>query len=70
LPITDTASKPEWDRALTAKSSWLNLNLTELWRYRDLIYLFVKRDFVGTYKQTIPGIIIFRHVERSFSDTI
>ena len=34
---------------------WLNLNIRELLKYRDLIYLFVKRDFVVFYKQTILG---------------
>ena len=49
----------EWDRVVSAKSSWLQLQLGELWRYRDLIYLFVKRDFVATYKQTILGPLWF-----------
>lgn len=50
---------PEWDRVVSAKSSWLDINLPEIWRYRDLIYLFVKRDFVATYKQTILGPLWF-----------
>ena len=33
----------------------LNLHLKELWRYRDLIFLFVKRSFITRYKQTILG---------------
>ena len=37
------------------KTGWLDLNLRELLRYRDLIALFVKRDFVSLYKQTILG---------------
>lgn len=40
---------------ITAKRSWFDLNLAEVWRYRDLIYLFTKRSFVVTYKQTILG---------------
>ena len=40
---------------IQAKSRGLNLNLKELWRYRDLIFLFVKRSFVTRYKQTILG---------------
>ena len=36
-------------------SGWLDLHLGELLRYRDLILLFVKRDFVSLYKQTILG---------------
>lgn len=40
---------------ITAKSKWFDLNLKEVWRYRDLILLFTKRSFVVTYKQTILG---------------
>ncbi|NVN97993.1 MAG: ABC transporter permease [Geobacteraceae bacterium] len=36
-------------------SGWFDLHLTDLWRYRDLIMLFVRRDFVAVYKQTILG---------------
>ena len=37
------------------RSGWLDLHLGELLRYRDLILLFVKRDFVSLYKQTVLG---------------
>ena len=40
---------------ITAKHSWFDLNLKEVWQYRDLILLFTKRSFVVTYKQTILG---------------
>jgi lipopolysaccharide transport system permease protein len=36
-------------------SGWFDLHLIDLWRYRDLIMLFVRRDFVAVYKQTILG---------------
>ena len=36
-------------------SGWFDIHLTDLWRYRDLIMLFVRRDFVSVYKQTILG---------------
>ncbi|MGD1839553.1 MAG: ABC transporter permease [Thermonemataceae bacterium] len=45
----------EWTEVISPKSSWFNLRLGELWRYRDLILLFVRRDFVAVYKQTILG---------------
>jgi len=48
-------SKKEWTEVITAQNSWFTFNLTELWRYRDLILLFVHRDFVSVYKQTILG---------------
>ena len=34
---------------------WLHLNLADLWKYRDLLFLMVHRDFVARYKQTILG---------------
>lgn len=37
------------------KSGWLELNLKEVWKYKDLIFLFVKRNFTTMYKQTILG---------------
>ena len=40
---------------ISAKHRWFDLNLKEVWRYRDLITLFVKRDFTVAYKQTILG---------------
>ena len=40
---------------ISSKHSWLQLNLKEVWLYRDLIYLFTKRNFVVSYKQTILG---------------
>ena len=41
------------------QSSLLELNLRELWRYRDLIRMYVKRDIVTFYKQTILGPLWF-----------
>ena len=40
---------------ITSQKKLFDLNLKELWRYKDLIFLFVKRDFVSKYKQTILG---------------
>jgi len=40
---------------ITAKHNWYDLNLKEVWQYKDLIVLFTKRSFVLTYKQTILG---------------
>ncbi|WP_163339206.1 ABC transporter permease [Desulfopila sp. IMCC35008] len=50
-----TAESQEWDLLIKPKSGWFDINLNELWRYRDLVGLFVKRDFVTLYKQTILG---------------
>src|SRR6185369_12519207 len=54
---TDTISLSEEDWTLTiqAQRHLLDLRLGELWKYRDLVLLFVRRDFVSVYKQTILG---------------
>lgn len=41
------------------KSRLLDINFKEIWRYRDLLFLFVRRDFVAVYKQTIFGPLWF-----------
>lgn len=40
---------------ISSKHKWFDLKLEEVWQYRDLIWLFTKRSFVVTYKQTILG---------------
>ena len=45
----------DWDLIIQAKRSLFDLRLNDLWRYRDLVMLFVRRDFVSVYKQTILG---------------
>jgi lipopolysaccharide transport system permease protein len=49
----------EWDLVIEPQSSLLELNLKDVWRYRDLLWLLVKRDFVSFYKQTILGPLWF-----------
>ena len=44
-----------WDIVINPRTGWTDLNLIEIWEYRDLIAMFVKRDFVTYYKQTILG---------------
>jgi lipopolysaccharide transport system permease protein len=45
----------EWTEVIVPRKGWMDVKLTELWKYRDLILLFVRRDFVSVYKQTILG---------------
>lgn len=52
-------AEEKWDLIIKPQSSWLDLRLGEVWRYRDLLFLFVKRDFVAIYKQTILGPLWF-----------
>ncbi|MCP9198327.1 ABC transporter permease [Gramella sp. GC03-9] len=45
----------EWLYEITPKRKLIDLNFKEIWRYRDLLFLFVKRNIVTVYKQTILG---------------
>jgi lipopolysaccharide transport system permease protein len=51
--------RSEWTLIIRPKTSWFDLHLTDLWRYRDLVALFVRRDFVAQYKQTVLGPLWF-----------
>ncbi|PCJ89615.1 MAG: ABC transporter permease [Flavobacteriales bacterium] len=55
----ESIEKENWTTILKPKTGWFDINLNELWQYRDLIFLFVRRDFVSIYKQTILGPIWF-----------
>lgn len=44
-----------WDLIIQPKTSWFDLRLSELWAYKDLLFIMVKRDFIAAYKQTILG---------------
>ena len=44
-----------WDKIITPRGRLLAVDARELWEYRDLVMIFVKRDFVTQYKQTILG---------------
>jgi len=48
-----------WSLIIKPKRSLFDVNLKELWDYKDLIVLFVRRDFVSKYKQTILGPLWF-----------
>ena len=51
----DHAAEDRWVTVLSPETRWLDFRLGELWRYRDLVALFVRRDFLAQYKQTILG---------------
>jgi lipopolysaccharide transport system permease protein len=51
LPLPDD----DWTLIIQPQRHLLDLRLGELWQYRDLVMLFVRRDFVAMYKQTILG---------------
>lgn len=48
-------TKPIYHTHISSKHRWFDLNLKEVWLYRDLIVLFTRRTFVLTYKQTVLG---------------
>lgn len=49
----------QWDLIIEPKNKFFRLQLGEVWRYRDLMMLFVKRDLVALYKQTLLGPLWF-----------
>ncbi|TWP30659.1 ABC transporter permease [Apibacter muscae] len=53
------SSPQTWTEVISSKHSLLDLNLKEVWKYRDLVYMLVKRDFITSFKQTILGPIWF-----------
>jgi lipopolysaccharide transport system permease protein len=52
-------TEQKWTETIESEHSLLDLRLREVWRYKDLIYMFVKRDFVSGFKQTILGPLWF-----------
>jgi homopolymeric O-antigen transport system permease protein len=46
---------PDYELIIRPTRGWFRLNLGEIWRYRDLLFLLVYRDFVSKYKQTVLG---------------
>jgi len=53
--MSKVTSDSEWTLEIKPVSGWFNFHLKDVWRYRDLLLMFVKRDFVSVYKQTILG---------------
>jgi len=53
------SSQENWDLSIRPHSAWLDLHLADVWRYRDLLWMFVHRDFVAVYKQTVLGPLWF-----------
>ena len=48
-------TEQKWTRVIKPRANLLDIDLRNVWRYRDLIYMYVKRDIVVQYKQTILG---------------
>lgn len=52
---TPAGDNTQWTTIIRPRTGWFDVDLEELWRYRDLIVMFVKRNFTVMYKQTILG---------------
>ena len=57
--MTNSTTSADWDIVVKADRDWFSIDLKVLWHYRDLIHLFVRRDLVSQYKQTILGPLYF-----------
>lgn len=64
--------KEDWTEVIESQTRWLSINWLEIWVYRDLLYMLVKRDFVTFYKQTILGPLwfIFQPIIMTFTYVI
>lgn len=54
-----TTETQKWSQVIRPRTSLFDLRLQDVWRYRDLLFMFVKRDFTALYKQTILGPLWF-----------
>lgn len=59
IEVKKQIENQEWTEIIGSESRWFSINWKEIWVYRDLLFMFVKRDFVTYYKQTILGPIWF-----------
>lgn len=59
MEIAAIKQNESWTEVIEPRTHFLDLRLKDVWRYRDLLMLFVRRDFVATYKQTILGPVWF-----------
>lgn len=57
--MSNIKQSQNWDLVIKGHTSLFDLKFKDLWDYRDLLLLFVKRDFVSFYKQTILGPLWF-----------
>lgn len=59
METTSDSQPASWSKVITPHRGWWDLRLKQLWNYRDLILVFVHRNFTATYKQTILGPLWF-----------
>jgi len=59
MDVKTINNNDNWDTIITSGRGYLDFDIKELWRYRDLLMMFVKKDIITVYKQTILGPIWF-----------
>ena len=57
--ISSNSENEDWDMVLNPTTHWWDLQLRDVWHYRDLLWMFVRRDFISVYKQTMLGPLWF-----------
>ncbi|MGV3697942.1 ABC transporter permease [Flavobacterium sp.] len=57
--MRDSSQSQDWDLVIKGHTSLFDIKFRDLWHYRDLLFLFVKRDFISFYKQTVLGPLWF-----------
>jgi lipopolysaccharide transport system permease protein len=57
--ISNQHENEDWTEVIGSQTRWFSINWSEIWFYKDLLYMLVKRDFVTFYKQTILGPLWF-----------
>jgi lipopolysaccharide transport system permease protein len=70
--ISNQVENEDWTEVIGSKTRWFSINWSEIWGYKDLLYMLVKRDFVTFYKQTILGPLwfIFQPIIMTFTYVI
>lgn len=57
--MNDKSHADHWSLIIKGHTSLFDVKFKDLWHYRDLLFLFVKRDFISFYKQTVLGPLWF-----------
>lgn len=55
----ETEQEANWTLEIKPTNSWFDIGLKDVWQYRDLLWLFVKRDIITIYQQTVLGVFWF-----------
>ena len=70
--VKNQIENEQWTEVIGSKTRWLSINWLEIWVYKDLLFMLVKRDFITFYKQTILGPLwfIFQPIIMTFTYVI